>query len=507
MRASDLRDSIIEAVGDRMSASELSAILPELFMETQLVLVEDRWAGQPFVLAPMIRDNFIRPLFGTLQADNTRLYTEGIIGMPRKWSKTTTIAATALTCLVMEPVDAQLIGTVAYDLGQAQKSLQIGKWMIERNPRLKKLCKPYSDRIYIPDNGSMWRVFPHDSDDVQGEGIRVGIFEEPHTYKKGNVINGVRSGMGAREEPLLLGVTTAGAKRSGVLWDWIHGEVDPETNQREGGIIRDPRGLYYWYGATDEEDIKDREIWRKYNAPWITMEYLEDQFRRMPRREFERYHLNRWPRTGVYSAAIPAGVWMSDANRRKPVFNPDLPSVMAVDAADKRDRTAFTTIQVDASGDYNVWCDVRFNDQEREYADYLSLEADLRTNAVEYNVERIGFDRRQMARTMAELEDEGYPVEEVNQGNELMCSAAQFLFDLAATGKLRHGGDPVLAAHIASAAAYERPPYGWRFAKADRNDPECKIDAAISTAMAAWMAQATPPKVDFSSGGLHSVRL
>ena len=350
-------------------------------------------------------------------------------------------------------------------------------------------------------------MFPHDSDDVQGEGIRVGIFEEPHTYKKGNVINGVRSGMGAREEPLLLGVTTAGAKRSGVLWDWIHGEVDPETNQRKGGIIRDPRGLYYWYGATDEEDIKDREVWRKYNAPWITMEYLEDQFRRMPRREFERYHLNRWPRTGVYSAAIPADVWMSDANRRKPVFNPDLPSVMAVDAADKRDRTAFTTIQVDASGDYNIWCDVRFNDQEREYADYLSLEADLRTNAVEYNVERIGFDRRQMARTMAELEDEGYPVEEVNQGNELMCSASQFLFDLAATGKLRHGGDPVLAAHIASAAAYERPPNGWRFAKADRNDPECKIDAAISTAMAAWMAQATPPKVDFSSGGLHSVRL
>jgi hypothetical protein len=43
--------------------------------------------------------------------------------------------------------------------------------------------------------------------------------------------------------------------RSGVLWNWIHGEVDPETRQREGGIIKDPRGLYYWFGATDDEDL------------------------------------------------------------------------------------------------------------------------------------------------------------------------------------------------------------------------------------------------------------
>lgn len=494
MRASDLRESIIEAVGDRISREQLAAILPELFMRKQLKLVEDRWAGQPLELAPMIRDNFIRPLFGTLMPDGTRRYTEGLIGMPRKWSKTTTIAGLALTLLFMEPVDGQLIGTVAYDLEQAKKSLNIGKQMVEQNPILKKLCKQYSDRIFIPDNNSMWRVFPHNAEDVQGEGLRGAIFEEPHTYKRGEVLNGVRSGMGAREEPLALGVTTAGPKRAGVLWDWIHGEINLETGLREGGIANDPRGLYFWYGAGDDEDIENREVWRKYNAPWISMDYLEDMFRRMPRREFERYHLNRWPRKGQYTSAIPESVWMSEANCRKPVFDPELPSVMAVDAADKRDRTAFTIIQRDANDDYNVWCDVRFNDREREYADYLTLEDDLRTSATEKNAERIGFDRRQMARTMAELEDDGYPVEEFPQTNENMCAASQFLFDLAATGKLRHGGDPVLAEHIRNAAAYERPPAGWRFAKADRNDKSCKIDGAIATAMAAWIAQAEEKK-------------
>lgn len=494
MRASDIRDSILESVGDRVDKATLSAILPEIFLETQLQLVEDRFAGEPFRIAPMIRDGFVRPLFGTLMDDGRRLYTEGIIGMPRKWSKTTTIAGLAMNCLVMEPVDGQLIGTVAYDEVQAKKSLNIGIQMVNRNPRLKKLCKTYSDRIYIPDNESMWRVFPHSADDVQGEGLRVAIFEEPHTYKRGDVIDGVRSGMGAREEPLVLGVTTAGPYRRGVLWDWIHGEYDDEIGGRVGGILEDPRGLYFWYGATDEESVEDREVWRKYNAPWVSMDYLEDMFRRMPRQRFERYHLNRWPKTGKYTAAIPADVWMSEANCRPPVFDPDLPSVMAVDAADKKDRTSFTTVQVDANGDYNLWVDVRYADRERTYTDYLSLENGLRETATTMNARRMGFDRRQMGRTMSELLDEGFPVEEFPQSNENMCAAAGFLFELAATGRLRHGGDPELAAHIACAAAYDRPPLGWRFAKADRDDPDCKIDAAVSTAMAVWMAQAKKPE-------------
>jgi phage terminase large subunit-like protein len=434
--------------------------------------------------------------------DGTRLYTEGIIGMARKWSKTTTIAGLALTTLIMEPVPGQIVGTVAKDLGQAQKSLGFGKRMVETNPRLKKLCRIYSDRIYIPDNDSVWRVFPHSADDVQGEGLRVAIFEEPHTYTRQDTIDGVRSGMGAREEPLLLGVTTAGSVRRGALWDWIHGAVDPETKEREGGILRDPRGLYFWYGAGEDEAIDDREAWRKYNAPWITMDYLEDMWRRLTRRDFERYHLNRWPRVGRYSAAIPAADWMSEANCRPPVFDPERPTVMAVDAADKRDRIAVTTVQVDGEGDYHVWCEIREADREREYHDYLALEDTLRTTATDMNAERIAFDRRQMARTMAELEDEGYPVEEFTQDNQRMCAASQFLFELAKTGRLRHGGDPVLAAHIASAAPYERPPLGWRFAKANKDEPNCKIDGAVATAMAVWIAQVKKPPSFASTQGI-----
>lgn len=509
MRASSIRESILEAVGDRVDRATLCALLPEIFMASELKLVEDRWAGQPFEIHPMIRDNFIRPLFGTLNDDGTRLYTEAIIEMARKWSKTTTIAGLAQYFMLMEPVPGQIVATVAYDEDQARKSLNFGKQMVENSPKLRKIFKPYADRLYIPENDSMWRVFPHNADDVQGEGVRVAIFEEPHTYKSIDTINGVRSGMGAREEPIVIGVTTPGPNRKGVLWDWIHGEYDPEIGMRTGGILEDPRGFYFRYGARDDEDIEDRDVWRKYNAPWVTMDYLEDMFRRLTRRDFERYHLARWPKAGRYTAAISPSLWGNEANSRPPQFDSERGSVMAIDAADKKDRTAFATVQVDSNGDYNVWCEVRFADRERDYTDYLALENDLKETATRSNVERMGFDRRQMGRTMSQLQDEGFPVEEFPQSNENMCAAAAWLYELAASGRLRHGGDPVLAEHVANAVQYDRPPIGWRFAKADRNDPDCKIDAVIATAMACWMAQATKPKRRsfVETGGFHSVAL
>ena len=466
------------------------------FFEGWLTLRKDKWAGKPFILEDWIYDDFILPLYGTLKPDGTRWYDRAMLGVPRWNSKSQSVAGLVARHMSLEPVPDGEMYAVAATIPQANIVRGTVRGMVNANRELRSMTDIYRNELIVKESGCVFRSLAHDADTAQGFHPSFVAMDEIHVYQNMRMIDAMLSGMVGASQPLMAAITTAGDAERGVWW-----ELRKEWEA-------DPHALVVWYGATHDDDPTDPKVWRKANpASWITDEMLESAYHRLPLTSFMRYHLNLAPGIGQYPSAIPADVWMSDANRRKPVFNPDLPSVMAVDAADKRDRTAFTTIQVDASGDYNVWCDVRFNDQEREYADYLSLEADLRTNAVEYNVERIGFDRRQMARTMAELEDEGYPVEEVNQGNELMCSASQFLFDLAATGKLRHGGDPVLAAHIASAAAYERPPYGWRFAKADRNDPECKIDAAISTAMAAWMAQATPPKVDFSSGGLHSVRL
>lgn len=467
------------------------------FFEGWLTLRKDKWAGKPFVLEDWIYEDFILPLYGTLKPDGTRWYDRAMLGIPRWNGKSQTVAGLSARHMYLEPVPDGEMYAVATTIAQANIVRGMVKGMVNANRELRAMTEIYRNELIVKESGCVFRSLAHDADTAQGFHPSFAAMDEIHVYKDMRMSDAMLSGMVGASEPLMVAITTAGDAERGAWWDL--------RNEWEA----DPHALVVWYGASHDDDPTDPKVWRKANpASWITDEKLQSAYRRLPLTSFMRYHLNLAPGIGQYPSAIPSDVWMSEANTRQPQFDPSLPSVMAVDAADKRDRTAFTVIQIDKAGDYNIWCDVRFNDREREYADYLTLEADIRAAVIEKNVKRIGFDRRQMARTMAQLEDERYPVEEVNQGNELMCNASQFLFDLAATGRLRHGGDPTLAQHIASAAAYERPPYGWRFAKADRKDPHCKIDAAVSTAMAAWMAQADSTRSDFTKGGgIHSVSL
>lgn len=76
-----------------------------------------------------------------------------------------------------------------------------------------------------------------------------------------------------------------------------------------------------------------------------------------------------------------------------------------------------------------------------------------------------------------------YPVEPQSKA---MRDALQAMFNLAAEGKLRHGGDPVLAAHVANAGA-ERG-YSSEIRRVRKIDARLPIDAVPAMAMAVWRA-------------------
>lgn len=475
-----------------MTPGEKKAARVEWFFANHLHLSKDRYAGRPFVLEKWQLDNIVRPVFGTLDAKGRRKYSDVVIGLPRWHGKTELAAGMLLTCAITEPTPGGEYYIVATTRQQAAIAFKAIKTMVQRDPLLASACKPYKNVIEIPELDATIRTMSWDADTAQGFHPTVAIIDEYHVHRDASMREAMLTGMVGSQNGLLITISTAGAKRSGPLWDLL--------NERK------PASRYiYWCGATAEDDPHDPKVWRRCNpAKWITLEQLRKQYRQLPTPVFTRLHLNRFASSDTYEAAIRSSVWMSPENSRKPVYDPELPTYMAVDAADKRDRTAFTIVQVDNDGIFHLWADIREADRDRGYTDYLSLEEDIKKAATEMGTERIAFDRRQMGRSMQQLSDERFPVEEFNQSNENMCAASQFLFELAQANKLRHGGDPNLAEHIANAAAYERPPLGWRFAKSDRNDPTCKIDAAISTAMACWIAQASRPSV-YESRGLLTI--
>ncbi len=474
---------------------ERAARLVSAFLRGFVRHPDRTFAGELFRLEPWQIDGIIRPIFGCLNRAGDRKYREAIIGLPRNSGKSTLAAGLLLAIAFAEPIIEAEYVIVARNRNQAKIVFGKIRRMVLSDPMLRAACEVRTSEVFIRETGQRIYTVAYDAGSAQGIHAQVCIIDEYHVHKDDSMRYAMLSGMIGQPGALLITISTAGPMRSGPLWELLE------------SARTDPSAYVYWVGAREKADGNDPATWREANPQsWVSDDDLSRAFYSMPFIQFERYHLNRWPKTGTYEAAIPPEVWLSEKNCRPPVLADARTTVMAVDAADKRDRTAVAVVQVDDDGDYHAWVDIRDVERTRGYHDYLALEDHIRSMAETTSAERILFDRRQMARTMELLEDEGLPVEEFPQTNDRMCAASQHVYDLAVAGRLRHGGDPELARHAASAAPYQRPPLGWRFAKSNRSDPDCKIDGVIALAMAAWGAQAeeSAPPSFAETGGVYT---
>ena len=175
MRASDLRETILDAVGGRVTRAELGPLLVDAFFRTQLRLVDDRWAGQPFILPDYASEHIVEPIFGTLDRYGRRKYTEALIGLPRKHAKTTITAGLGLYFIFMEPVVGQEVVALAFDEDQARIILGFASSMIAQNPLLKELAKVYKNVIHIPEIDAKFYVIPHKTAAGQAIHPRIAI--------------------------------------------------------------------------------------------------------------------------------------------------------------------------------------------------------------------------------------------------------------------------------------------------------------------------------------------
>ena len=445
------------------------------FSESHVRHMKDRWAGKPFILEPFQRAKIIEPIYGRVDRKGRRKTKRALIGLPRWHGKTETVAMLHAYHLFAEPVFGGEQYAFAKTRQQAALTFDTVKRMIGADPLLTAASKVYRNVIEVPETGCTFRCLPFDADTSQGMHPSFATGDEVHVMPNMDMVDAMVTGMVGREEPLFIAITTAAAAGKGHALDQL---IELWKS--------DPAGYVYWQGAPRTADATDPAVWRAANpAPWITDQMLADQFAAMPLAVFERYHLNRKPTRDADGRVFTSTMW--DACKAKPVYDPDLPSVLAVDAASKRDRTAVVVDQVDAEGVHNLWCEVWAKPEDRDYTDFLAIEDEIRHMSQDYNVARLGFDPAKMRRTMTQLDEEGYPVEEFPQNNVRLCPACQTLYELVAQGKVRHGGDPLLREHVLNAVVYERPPYGWRMTKPSAED---HIDAAIAAAMAVHMAEA-----------------
>ena len=128
----------------------------------------------------------------------------------------------------------------------------------------------------------------------------LGIIDEYHEAKNDKLLNVIESGQGARAEPLLVVITTAGFNKDGVCYSKIR-KVSVDILE---GRIEDDSHLALIYELDKGDDWKDEDTWIKSNP---MLPYMETILPKLQKRklqamneggskqvDFETKNLNRW---------------------------------------------------------------------------------------------------------------------------------------------------------------------------------------------------------------------
>lgn len=134
-----------------------------------------------------------------------RLHRVGLLGMPGKNGK----SGVALAEADEGPAGGEVY-CCAGDKDQARIVFRTARQMVEMDPELAARVKPYKDELVWPDTETRLKVLSAEAFTKEGLNPTFVLFDEVHVQPDDELWDVMEQAMGAREEPLMIGNTTAG---------------------------------------------------------------------------------------------------------------------------------------------------------------------------------------------------------------------------------------------------------------------------------------------------------
>ena len=144
-----------------------------------------------------------------------------------------------------------------------------------------------------------------------GSNCSVGVVNECHEVTNFNQYNAIKTSMGAREQPMMLVISSAGITPESLY------ESILERNRkflRKAKLGKNDRIFALMYGIDDDDDVEDESCWIKANPAMYegrpTMKFLQEQWQQMKddpimRNTFISKHLNRQIGASVNYYSLP----------------------------------------------------------------------------------------------------------------------------------------------------------------------------------------------------------
>ena len=464
-------------------------------------------AGERITLEPW-QIFMISQIYGWFRVDNDRRVVRTIyIEVPRKNGKSTLLSVLALYHLLADGEASAEVYAAAVTRDQARIVFGDAQAMVRGSPDLSKALGVHRSNIFHTASNSKFEPLSADAGSLEGKNPSFSVVDEMHVHKTPDVWDVLNIASGARAQPLIFGITTAGTNREGVAY-----QLRDYGLKVVRGLVEDPTFFSLVYTMDEGDDWKDPTNWQKANPNYGVSVQPDDldrlflQAAESPSAEtnFRTKRLNEW--RNATDAWLSSQDWEACDEELPPIetfegqpcyIGLDLASVSdfaCVAALFPKNGKVYAYVKsylpldtvTDSAGHmrehYRQWMeDGKLIATDGNVTDLSYIKDQVLAMCEKYNVREIGFDPYGANELSADLLDKGLPMVKVGQGIMAMSGPSKSFEKLIKSKKLVHGGDPILTWMASNCVVYTDPNDNIKVKKDTESN---KIDGIIACIMA-----------------------
>lgn len=495
---------------------------PTFLQHTKGPLAKNR---EPFTLSPYQQFTIYNIFAWKYTESGLRRINLVYESVARKNGKTTLLAGIGLYCQSLDGEQGPEIYVGATKELQAKVLWEQATDFVIKSLKLRTLGFKNTQReIRFGGTSGAFRFLGGDSKTLDGLNPSVAFIDEYHAHKDDTVREVLSSAMGARDNPLMYIITTAGFNLKSACKIAEDGYKDILK-----GLNEDNHILIMIHQMDELDDWENEDNWQKCNPNLIYSStllnftkraFLESQNAPSKIPNFKTKSLNMW--------VDGANVWISSELWKACDLNKGLSisaknrvqvpvdkfyqngSFAAVDLSTNTDMTAFVIVsEPDENGDrfvkpflfcpedtidkrskedkvpYRLWRDLGYLiATPGNVVDYDVLLDYVRDNWHKYGIKRVEFDRWNSTSMTSTLIKEGFEVSMFSQTVTNYSHPTKVFEQLVLNQKIKHDGNPIMEWMLSGCVLIQDPNENIRVDKGKSHFNGKRIDGIIALIMA-----------------------
>ena len=287
------------------------------FMEA-LPHIEGAWAARGECISLLGWQSFLISQIGGWRhmVTGIRRFRTAYVEVPRKNGKSTLLAGVGLYFLGPDGEPGAKVYSAAASTHQARIVFDAARVMAlsgrAEGMGLDELLGLHVEehKIKTADPAALFQPIASQTKSKDGKNPHCAIIDELHEHEKRDVWDSMASALGAREQPLLIAITTAGYNTGGVCY-----EQRKYLQRILDGSFEDDSYFGLIFEADEGDEPGDQATWEKANPSLHaakSLQYMQDEWKKAAASaaamgEFLRKHLDIW--TSVGASAIDMTSW------------------------------------------------------------------------------------------------------------------------------------------------------------------------------------------------------